>query len=118
MRPIVCCAGTMLNNLSRWLDYWFQKLKPLLPTYIKDSNQLLEELASLGALPPNAKLATADANSMYTNIEPDHAILVIGLWLDSLQTNTTYCYRKQYIWLVTYESVGLKDILQLWRMFP
>lgn len=87
MRPIVCCAGTMLNNLSRWLDYWFQKLKPLLPTYIKDSNQLLEELASLGALPPNAKLATADANSMYTNIDTDHAILVIGLWLDSLQIN-------------------------------
>ena len=77
----------MINNLSRWLDYCSQKLKPLLPTYIKDSNQLLEELANLGVLPPNAKLATADANSMYTIIDTDHAILDIGLWLDSLQIN-------------------------------
>ena len=37
LRPIVCCAGTVLNCLSRWLDYRFQKLKPNITTYIKDS---------------------------------------------------------------------------------
>ena len=47
MRPIVCCAGTALNDLSRWLDYWLQKLKPFLPTYIRDSTQLLDQLKAL-----------------------------------------------------------------------
>ena len=85
MRPIVCCAGTALNDLSRWLDYWLQKLKPFLPTYIRDSTQLLDQLKDLGPLPPGAKVFTADANSMYTNIDTDHAIDVIGKWLDSLE---------------------------------
>jgi hypothetical protein len=85
MRPIVCCAGTFMNNLSCWLDYWLQKLKPFIPTYIKDSNQLLDLLKNLGTLPPNTKLFTADANSMYTNICTNHAIEIITLWLKSLE---------------------------------
>jgi len=84
MRPIVCCAGTFINCLSRWLDHWFQKLRHLIPTYIKDSSQLLGKLADLGELPPTARLFTADAVSMYTNIDPDHAIQVIGEWFDML----------------------------------
>ena len=84
VRPIVCCSGTLLNCLSRWLDHWLQKLKPFIKTYIKNSTQLLEKLEALGILPPDAYFFTADAKSMYTNIDTDHAILVIGLWLDSL----------------------------------
>lgn len=42
MRPIVCCAGTLMNCMSRWLDHHLQKLKPFIPTYIKDSNHLLD----------------------------------------------------------------------------
>lgn len=84
MRPIVCCVGTFMNALSRWLDYWLQKLKPFIPTYIKDSDSLLDELDALGDLPSNARLGTADANAMYTNICTDHAIEVIFEWLDSL----------------------------------
>ena len=82
MRPIVCCAGTSLNNLSRWLDYWLQQLKFLVPTYLKNSTDLLTAVRSLGDLPPGAKLFTADANSMYTNIDTDHALSVISRWLE------------------------------------
>ena len=87
MRPIVCCAGTALNNVSQWLDYWLQQLKPYIPTYIRDSSNLLDLLASLGPLPPGAKVFTADANSMYTNIDTTHAIRVISAWLDDLNNN-------------------------------
>ena len=90
MRPIVCCAGTFMNHLSRWLDYWLQKLKPFIPTYLRDSKHILTLLAELGPLPPNAKLFTADANSMYTNIDTDHAIEVINAWLDSLDLPQGY----------------------------
>jgi len=84
MRPIVCCAGTFINCLSRWLDYWLQKCKPFITTYLKDTGQLLDVLQYIGELPPTAKLFTADATSMYSNIDTNHAIDVIGKWLDSI----------------------------------
>jgi len=86
MRPIVCCSNTFINCLSRWLDYWLQQCKPFVTTYLKDSGQLLDILQDLGELPATAKLFTADANSMYTNIDTDHAIEVIGAWLDSISS--------------------------------
>ena len=79
MRPIVCCAGTMMNSWSKWLDYWLKKLKHLIPTYIKDSQQVSDEIKIIN-LPPIAKLFTCDANSMYkyNNIDTEHAITVIS----------------------------------------
>ena len=82
-RPIVCCAGTFMNAWSKWLDYWLQKLKSLVPTFVKDSQQVLDETKNLH-LPPNAKLFTTDANAMYSNIDTTHAIEVISTWLHDL----------------------------------
>ena len=84
MRPIVCCAGTFMNCLSKWLNYQLQKLKRFVPSYLKDSGELLKDLQALGRLPPTARLFTADANSMYTCIDTEHAIAVISNWIDGL----------------------------------
>ena len=35
-RPISCCVGTVMNSLSCWLDHWPHKLKPFIPSYLKD----------------------------------------------------------------------------------
>ena len=51
LRPIVSCAGTTLTFLSRWLDYWFQKFKPQINTYIKDAPQLFQKLKEIKQLP-------------------------------------------------------------------
>jgi hypothetical protein len=83
MRPIVCCVGTFMNAWSKWLDYQLQTLKYLVPTYIKDSQHVLDELATL-FIPPNARLFTTDANAMYNNIDTDHAIEVITWWFHDL----------------------------------
>lgn len=83
-RPVVCCVGTYLNQLSKWLDFWLQKLRPFVPSYIKNSDELIKKLKKLGRCPLNARVFTADADSMYTNIDTTHAIQVIGLWLDDL----------------------------------
>jgi len=87
MRPIVCCVGTFMNCLSRWVDYWLQQLTPHVGTYLKDSHTLLKKIQSLEDLPPNAHLFTADANSMYTNIDTAHALSVISRWLDQLHAD-------------------------------
>ena len=85
MRPVVCCAGTRMNHLSKWLDFQLQRLKPFVPTYLRDSHDLLARLRNLDGLPSNARLFTADAVSMYTNIDTDHALSVIGTWMDNLE---------------------------------
>lgn len=83
LRPIICCCGTFMNAWSKWLDYWLQKLKPLIPSYVKDYQQVLRETKRL-RLPLHARLFAADANSMYNNICTDHAIEVISWWLNDM----------------------------------
>ncbi|KAL7527930.1 hypothetical protein ACHAWF_002366 [Thalassiosira exigua] len=61
MRPIICCADTYANFLSKWIDYWLQKLKCFVLTYIKNSTSLLGQLDQLEDLSSNAKIFTADA---------------------------------------------------------
>ncbi|KAL7523810.1 hypothetical protein ACHAWF_000677 [Thalassiosira exigua] len=84
MRPIVCCAGAFINCLSKWIDYWLQKLKLFVPTYIKDSTLLFDCLENISELSLNAKLFTSYAVLTYTNIGTNHAIKVIRKWLDKL----------------------------------
>jgi len=55
------------------------------PSYLKNSDELIKKLKELGRCPINARLFTADAQSMYTNIDTPHAIQVIGQWLDNLK---------------------------------
>jgi hypothetical protein len=74
----------MLNGFSCWIDYWFQQLRPLIPSFIKKSEQLIGNLKDLGELPPGALLFKANEKSMYTNIDTEHAILVINQWLNDL----------------------------------
>ena len=85
MRPIICCAGTFMNYWSKWLDYWLQKLKPFIPTYVKNGDQVLDEIEQLN-LTRFALLFVTDANSMYNNIDTEHAITVITWWIKDLES--------------------------------
>ena len=60
-----------------------KKLTPHIPSYIKDYQQVLDELRDLD-LPSHAYVYVADANAMYNNIELAHAFRVIFEWLDEL----------------------------------
>jgi hypothetical protein len=60
----------------------------LIPSFIKNSEQLINDLQSLGKLPPGALLFKADAESMYTNIDTEHAVEVINHWLDDLSSKS------------------------------
>ena len=90
-RPIAASCGTAQAILSKWLDHKLQQLKPFILTWIKDSNQFLNyvtafvKLQNNGRLPPNARLITADAISMYTNIDTGHALKVLRWFLEELE---------------------------------
>jgi len=84
-RPIVSCINSYLNVFSKWLCYRFNELLPFVPTFIKDSFQVLNDLKSFH-LPANAKLFTCDAISMYTNIDSTHGLEVVSNWFEEYPT--------------------------------
>ena len=52
-----------------------------LPTKLRDSQDLLDRIKALRPLPRGARLFTADAVSIYTNINTTAAIAAIREWL-------------------------------------
>ena len=68
LRPVVSTSGSLLAIFSTWLDYKMKELVPLVKSYVKNSFTVIDELKDL-AIPSNALFFSADAISMYTNID-------------------------------------------------
>jgi hypothetical protein len=79
-RPIVSGSGTLLEGLGIWVDSQLQKTLTKQKSYFKSSLELKQQLISLH-LPSNARIFTADAVSMYTNISTSKAITAIAQYL-------------------------------------
>ena len=82
MRPIVSTVSTVLEILAVFLDYKLQEVVHLCVGYLKDSWDLLRDIQKLDRLPPNARLITIDAVSMYSNIDTEHALQVLEKWFE------------------------------------
>ena len=80
-RPIVSCVNSRMGDLSKWVDVQLQRVVHLCPGYLKDSRSFLTKLQALDKLPPTAMILTADAVSMYTNINTEHALATLENWL-------------------------------------
>ena len=80
-RPIVSVPGSLLHGLGRWVDKQLQKIAPFLPAFFKSSYDLKQELLSLQFDWSRCSLFSADADSMYTNIDTAHAIPSISQFL-------------------------------------
>jgi hypothetical protein len=72
-RPIVSFSGSLFHSLGVWVDTHLQAVAKTFRSYLQSSFVLIKELATL-VLPPDCFLFTADATSMYTNIDTDAAI--------------------------------------------
>jgi hypothetical protein len=79
-RPVVSTVSSILGTLSVWVDYQLEKIIHLCPAYTMDSWQILREIKELGIVSANALIYTADATSMYTNINTKHALSCIFKW--------------------------------------
>ena len=79
-RPIVSCSGSLLYSLGIWVDDKLQKVAQQQKAYFKSSFDLQKELVRL-ELPPGAQFFTADAVSMYTNINTAQALREIATYL-------------------------------------
>ena len=76
-RPIVACPGSLLHPLGIWIDRKLQVIAKQQESYFRNSFELRQQLCST-TYPTNAKLFTADAVSMYTNIPTNTAIMLIA----------------------------------------
>jgi hypothetical protein len=86
LRPVVSTSGSLLAIFSTWLDFKMKELLPLIQSYTKNSSSTLEELKKLD-IPENALLFSADAVSMYTNIDTPTGISAISDFIHSQKTN-------------------------------
>jgi hypothetical protein len=80
LRPVVSSSNSLLPVFSTWLDYRMKELVHLVDSFLKDSTTFIQEIKKL-SLPNNALLFTADAKSMYTNIDANIGITSIRNFL-------------------------------------
>ena len=87
-RPIVSSNSHPTERLSHFVDYHLQPLVHKLPSFVKDTNDFLNKLLTIGNLPANSLLATLDVSSLYTNIPHNEGINACDHFLRSSSHNT------------------------------
>jgi hypothetical protein len=81
LRPVVSTCGSLLSIFSNWLDFKMKDLLPFVKSYLKNSITVIDDLKKL-QIPENALLFSADAKSMYTNIDTDVGLTSIKKFID------------------------------------
>ena len=67
IRPIVSSCESPTENISQFIDYWLQPIMKGIPSYLKDTTELLNQLNEL-TIPKDVLLVTIDVKSLYTCI--------------------------------------------------
>ena len=67
IRPIVSSCESPTENISQFVDYWLQPIMKNLPSYLKDTSHLINELKQI-SIKPSTNLVTVDVKSFYTCI--------------------------------------------------
>ena len=80
-RPVVSQCGSYSAYLSTWLDYKLQPFTKYVKSYVKDSFDVIDKIKQCNRFPPNARLFTSDATSMYTNIHPNEGCQAVVRFL-------------------------------------
>jgi hypothetical protein len=93
VHPVVSYSGSCLYSLGVWCDDKLQPVARKQRSFFKSSYVLLQRLAGI-ELPPGARLFTADANAMYTNIPTRQALHVINDYLQDNTESFSYLPRK------------------------
>jgi len=81
LRPVVSSVNSLLSVFSNWLDFKMKQLLPSVKSYVKNSFEIIEDLKRI-TLPDNALVFSADATSMYTNIDTETGIQAVRDFLN------------------------------------
>lgn len=67
-RPIVASNDSLLEPLSNFVHHFIKPYVLRLPSYIKDSTDVINQISEMKDLPGDTILVTLDVESLYTNI--------------------------------------------------
>ena len=70
-RPVISNCGTPTEKVSEFLDHHLQPVMKSGKSYVKDTGDFLEKIKSLGRIPEDAFLVTADVVGLYPSIPHD-----------------------------------------------
>ena len=88
-RPIVSGIVTLTEYVSEFVDRELQPLLANIPSYIKDTTDLLNKLSRFNNLPDNTILAILDVTAIYSNIPHNDGIGDSKKHLDRRALSTT-----------------------------
>ena len=72
-----------------------KELLQLFPSYIKNSTDLIKDLKAIN-IPQNAKLFTADASSMYTNIDTATGLQVLNNIFSTYENRISPIFPREF----------------------
>jgi len=70
LHPVVSCSNSLMSVFSNWLDHKMKELLPLIQSHIVNSTTVVNNIKNV-TLPKEATTFSANAISMYTNIDTD-----------------------------------------------
>jgi len=88
-RPIINCIRHPTSNLSLFVDEVMQPYVQSSNTFIRDSQNLIQKLEPL-CFDSKVKLCSFDFESLYSNIELDHALVVISDFMSNKITSDNF----------------------------
>jgi hypothetical protein len=88
-RPVCSDVSSLTHGLGKWVNEMLTPVQQAQQSYFQDSFELKKLLDGL-ELPPNARLFTADATSMYTNIKTDPALSELSSYLRDKRKEFSY----------------------------
>jgi len=67
-RPVISACGSATEGLSEIVDYFLQPFIPLIPSFIKDTDDFIRKIRTITSIPPGALLVTIDVVALYPSI--------------------------------------------------
>ena len=86
LRLITSCCGTAIEHLSQFTEFYLQPLARRLPSFIKDTTDLLNRIKELnknGPFPEGTLLVSWDVVSMFPNIDNNLGLTAVEKALDA-----------------------------------
>lgn len=91
-RPIIAAQGSLLENISKYVDSLLQAHVKNIKTYLKDTRDFVSKIEGM-QIPPNLVLASLDIVSLYSSIPHEDIRMVVQQYLEHDTDLTPLCLR-------------------------